>query len=106
MNSYGVFTPGPTYAIGATASSVAVAFGSTNIGNTLWLYNSGSVIVYVALGSSTVTAAVATTSWAMGSTPIPPGVLVVMSRGDQTHIATICAGSGSTTLNVTVGEGF
>lgn len=105
MNSFGVFTPGPTYAIGATNSSVAVAIGSTNVGNTIWLYNSGSVVVYVALGASTIEAAVATTAWTMGSMPVPPGVLMAISRGDQTHIATITA-SGTTTLNVTVGEGF
>lgn len=105
MNSYGVFTAGPTVALAATTSSAATAFGSTNIGNTLYLYNSGSNTVYVAIGASTVAAVVPTTAWQTAAFPVPPGLQVVISRGDQTHIAVI-TGTGTSTLNVTAGEGF
>lgn len=105
MNSYGVFTSGPTIALAATTSSAATAFGSANIGNTLYLYNSGSNTVYVAIGGSTIEAVVPTTSWQMGAFPVPPNIPVVISRGDQTHIAVI-TGAGTSTLNVTAGEGF
>lgn len=81
-------------------------------GRQLELYNSGTAIVFVQLGSSTVTASTGTasaTAPTAGSYPIGPGAIVLISKERPegvvpTHMAHI-SGTAAQTLYVTPGKG-
>lgn len=85
--------------ISCTSSSAATILPSVAFQNQLELQNAGSVPIFVEVGLSTVTAAVAT------GYPVLPGQSKVISVSNTiTHIACIVAVT-TTTLYVTVGTG-
>lgn len=97
----------------AVSSTIAVTFANQRIamvgaGATVLLKNAGSIECFVASGSSTVTATAggAITAASDGSFSILPGEIAAYTIAlDATHLAAICAGSGTTTLRIARGEG-
>ncbi len=84
-------------AITGTTSRIALGKGA-NDKNSVRLYNSGAVTIFVVEGDVTVEAAVT-------DLPIPPGMVEVFTAAKTTtHIAGITA-SGSGTLYCTTGDG-
>ncbi len=98
-----IFRPiGATVTLAAATSSGSVAItkiGFANEDEQVRIANTGSVIVYIALGDSGVTAAVAS------GIPILPNTAEMFHiTTAQTHLAGITA-SGSATLYITAGYG-
>ena len=96
------FRPLANYSLAATNATGRVNI-STNGGRQVRLYNSGTVIIFVKFGDSTVNAATT-------DTPIPPGAVEVLTydrllSGANNYVAGITA-AGSGTLYITVGEGL
>lgn len=91
--------------IAVTNSSQRVALSI--IGSSVYLANVGTTECFIAFGNASVvvTAGAGATSAADGGMSIPGGFNGVVSSGGQSNIAAICAGSGSTTLRVTPGDG-
>ena len=92
--------------IAVTSTSQAIALQGA--GGSILLQNVGTTECFVKVGASTVTAKAggAATLAADGSMSIPGGAIVVYSIPQTaTHIAAICAGSGTTTLRVSRGSG-
>ena len=98
------FTPGASLRVTTSATSVRVAI-PTPIGPQLELTNEGAVPIYVAIGSSTITATVATSTPASTCYAVLPGQSKAISVDPSaTHIAGITV-SGDCALNVTSGAG-
>lgn len=98
------FTPGSTVKLTATTSTGAVALTGADgkLKRQVRLYNAGSVVVFVKIGASGVTAA--TTDM-----PLAPGVPELITVQDANGSARYLAGitvSGSADVYATVGEGF
>jgi hypothetical protein len=123
------FTPGMTALVSVAAASARVQIDSAqaqNIndpnlgqqtptriaipGSTLYLYNPGTIPVFVALGDQNVAAVVPTATPTLNSFPIPPGAVVTLTRNvgvtgqyADTHIAYIAA--SATSLYISEGHG-
>lgn len=97
-----VFAPGGTISLAATTSSGAAKLVNPNA-QTVRVYNSGVVPVFIKAGTSSVTAATT-------DLPVAPGAVEVFdlkaaaSGAEMTHIAGI-TGSGSATVYFTTGMG-
>ena len=91
--------------IAVTSSSQRVAFSVSS--NNVYITNVGTKECFINFGDATVTATAggASTLAADGSMSIPAGFFGVISTGRQTNIAAICAGTDTTTLRITPGEG-
>lgn len=96
------FTPtGATVNIAATGSTGSVALGtpSGQGGMAVRVHNAGAATVFIAFGTSAVTAATAS------GIPIPAGAVETFSAGPSvTHAAAITA-SGTATVYFTPGQG-
>lgn len=93
-----------TLAVTATTGRVALV----GAGSVVMVKNAGSTECFIAVGSVTVTATAggAITAASDGSFSILPGEIAAYTIAlDATHIAGICAGSGTTTLRIARGEG-
>lgn len=92
------FAPGPTLPLAVSATSSSVQLSGS--GGAVEVSNTGSVTMFIKLGSSTVTAA--TTDY-----PIPAGQAKLIGRdpNTQTYLAAITA-SGTTSGYATTGEGM
>jgi hypothetical protein len=85
-------------AVGVTSASVALGATTSSYGPNVRVYNNSSSTVFVAFGSSTVTAAVAT------SLPMAPNSVEVFTLSGGTYLAVIAAAAGGT-VYATLGEG-
>lgn len=83
-----------TSSLSVTAASSRVSFAGN--GSSIMVQNSGSNSVFVKLGTVTVTAAIT-------DLELKPGGRYLFVKGDQTHIAAICAPTKTSTLLVTSG---
>lgn len=98
------FTPGTTVKLAATTSSASVSLTGADgkLKRQVRLYNAGSVVVFIKVGASGLTATV-------DDMPLVPGmaelITVQDANGVQRHLAGITA-SGSADVYATVGEGF
>ena len=92
-----------TIAVTSTSARVALSVQCRNV----YVANIGTKECFIAFGNSSVTATAggASTNAADGSMSIPAGFFGVIGCGQQTNIAAICAGTDTTTLRVTPGEG-
>lgn len=105
-------SPGGTRPILVGTSSARVSMDNWD-GRQIELYNSGTAVVFIRLGDSSVTATTGTasaTTPTAGSYAIGPGAIVMISRakpegGTYTHIAHI-SGSAAQTLYATPGTGI
>ena len=98
MNAQG-FTPSQTQSISVTSSSGSATFTAAGINTTqLRIANTGLKTAFVTWG---VGAQTATTSMM----PILPNTIELFNKGVADTVAAICAGSDTTTLYVTAGEG-
>ena len=105
-------TPQP-FAFPTVSSTIAVTASNQRIamvgsGNTVVVKNAGSTECFVAVGDVTVvaTAGGATTAASDGSFSILPGEIASYTIPlSATHLAAICAGSGTTALRIARGEG-
>lgn len=108
MSSYPPFTPGKGLKVSVSdAADQRTAFPSAG-GNTLVLYNAGSKTVYWATGSSTIQAAVATTSWTASACAIAPGTTqsyTVPEVSTALYLGYICDTGESSTLIANLGNG-
>ena len=84
-----------TMAVTATSSETTAL---RDQGNQVRLYNAGPNVAFIRFG---VTALTATTA----DMPIPAGAVEVLTKGGASRAAAICAGTGTATLYLTVGEG-
>lgn len=100
------FTPGFSVRISATASSAATALGA-GTGETVCIYNGGSVAIAVTFGGSTATATVPTSTAAKDCYIVPPTTTRWLTREPttQTYIAVITV-SSTATVDVSTGEGM
>ncbi len=102
MTNPDLFRPGKlaTVNVAPTGTSASVALTSPASATAVRVKNTGTVRLFYEIGTSTVTAVVAT------STPLDPGESEMLSllTGD-THIAAITAGSAGS-LHATTGVGY
>jgi hypothetical protein len=90
---------GATVNLAVLATTANVAVSPAGIGNrTVRLFNSGTNVVFVNFGPSTVTATL-TNSFPM----LPNSVETFYFHNDWTHVAAIAGGTGNT-LYATMGE--
>jgi hypothetical protein len=92
------FTPGATVSLAVTTTTGNVAL--TGNGEQLELTNAGTATVFVALGGTSVTAAVTDYPVLTGSSK-----LITRNPDSHTRIAGITA-AGTATLYITVGRGL
>ena len=99
------FTPDFSFTVTVTTVNAATAFGA-GAGETVEVYNAGTVPVFFTFGTSAATAAVPTGTAAKHSSCIAPGVTKAYTREPttQTHFAAITA-STTAVIYVSTGEG-
>lgn len=99
------FTPDYSFTTTVSTGAAATSLGS-GAGSTVRVYNAGSAPVFLALGSSTVTAVTTASSALKNCAFVPPTSTVLFSRDptNQTHISLISGTSGQT-VYVGTGEG-
>ncbi len=110
--SANAFTPqGDTQPFAVTATStpspVQVKGGNNNATQRM-IYNVGSGKDCFLVAAKTAAAAVAvapTGTTPHNGTPIPAGAIMILSYPPDAYFAAICAGSDTTTLYITPGEG-
>jgi hypothetical protein len=85
-------------AVNNTSTSVALGSSLSQYGPNVRVYNNSSQTVFVQFGSSTVTAAVAT------SLPMAPNSVEVFTLSGGTYLAVIASAAGGT-VYATLGEG-
>ena len=81
--------------------------GATSFSNALGqmlVYNSGTVVVFVAFGNSAVVAT-APVGATPGGTPIPPGAMVTLTVRNNPGFAAAIAATGTVTVYFTPGAG-
>ena len=83
--------------VGTTTSNVAATRSGMGT-QSIRIVNSGTNVIFINIGTSTVTAAVAT-----GMPILPYSVETFMLGKDDTHVAAICSATGNT-LYITTGE--
>lgn len=90
---------GNTVNLAVTGTTDRVAVTRSGIGTqSIRVLNIGTQTVFINIGSSTVTAALAT------SMPVFPGTVeTFLLKNDQTHVAAIASAAGST-IYITTGE--
>lgn len=93
------FSPGLTVTLAVTTTTGAVALGA-GVGSVVEVQNTGTSLMFVKIGRSTVTATTA-------DYPVQPGHSKMVTRAPNvdTHIAAI-TGTSTATLYATVGEGI
>lgn len=91
-------------AVTTTSGSTRAALPTASPSSVIRIFNAGSAIAYVAIGTSTVTATVPAAAGANGSMPVGSGITEIQVAGN-THVAAITA-SGTADLYFTVGEGY
>lgn len=79
--------------------------GALNNATQRMFYNGGTKDCFMAWGASNVVAVVPVAGTPANGTPIPAGAIVVLGIPPNAYFAAICAGSDSTTLYITPGEG-
>lgn len=101
MTDVNVFQPnGSTVNLSVTTSSASVALTGSGTGANVRVYNAGSDTIFLAFGTSGVTAATTT------GIPIPSGAIEMYTLPPTfTHAAAITA-SGSATAYFTTGQGI
>lgn len=109
--SANAFSPqGNSAALSVTSTSTATPIqvkGTNNNATQRMFYNGGTKDCFIA-GESTSAAAVAVVPTAGSPSkgiPIAAGAIVILSFAPNTYFAAICAGSDTTTLYITPGEG-
>lgn len=100
-----VFTPGKSVSLATTATNQRLLVDGS--GTVMRVANGGASVAYVALGKSTVTAVVPTTSGGdLYATPVLPGEVAFFSCSvDDPYVAALCASGQTTTLFFSRGEG-
>jgi len=106
MASRVAFRPGgvsSTIAVTSTTQRVALSTSANHV----YLSNIGTKECFVEFGNASVTATAggAATAASDGSMAIPAGFYGVINCGRQSNVAAICAGTDTTTLRLTPGEG-
>lgn len=100
------FTPYPSSCYLLDVTSTSKSFTITGDGRSLIVSNIGSKACYIVFGAGTQTAILPVADTAVGGMCIPAGKDFCIRRAKgQTTLAAICAGSDTTTLAVTPGEG-
>lgn len=109
MDAHSFDPTGNTVAIATSTASAATALTDTGVGpesRDYRLYNSGTVIIYVAFGGVGVTVVAPTAGAPANGIPIPGGAIEVMrSSASEGFIGTL-ASSGTPVLFVTAGTGL
>lgn len=109
MDAHSFDPTGNTVAIATTTTSAATALTDTGVGpesRDYRIYNSGSVIVYVAFGGSGLVVVAPGAGAPANGIPIPGGAIEVMrSSSSEGYIGTLAA-TGTATLFVTAGSGL
>jgi hypothetical protein len=109
--SANAFSPqGNTAALSVTSTSTATPIqvkGGINNATQRMFYNSGQKDCFIcaAATSAAAVAVVPTAGSPAAGIPIPAGAIVVLSIAPNDWFAAICAGSDTTTLYITPGEG-
>jgi hypothetical protein len=106
MTNRVAFRPGgASGTIAVTSTSQRIAFSVTT--KHVYLSNIGTKECFVEFGNASIaaTAGGAATAASDGSMAIPAGFYGVLNCGSQSNIAAICAGTDTTTLRVTPGDG-
>jgi hypothetical protein len=95
----------PTASLSVTSTSGQLTLPTTG-GATVVLTNEGPNVAYIAIGSNP-TATVPTSTFVTTATPVLNGSQASFTRDpvNDTKLAAICAGAGTATLRVSVGEG-
>ena len=99
-NDVTTFAPsGGTAVIAATtvSGSAVLPFGSAAAGNNIRVYNDGPSLVFIKIGTGTVTASVT-------SIPLPVGAVEVLSKGANDTVAAVTL-SATANVYVTPGNG-
>lgn len=109
--SANAFSPqGNTAALSVTSTSTATPIqvqGGINNATQRMFYNGGTKDCFIC-GASSAAAAIAVVPTAGNpslGTPIAAGAILTLSFAPNTYFAAICAGSDTTTLYITPGEG-
>ena len=103
-------TPAATFFSAAETAALTVGTASANVaipsgGRHLLLTNSGSNVVYIALGTdNTVSAAIPASGAPASGIPLLPNSQTILYAGTGTYVAAIAAATGNT-LFVTPGNG-
>lgn len=98
MNFQPDYGTGKTLSASSTSSRVQLhASAAGGGGRSVYIYNAGPEAAFVRAGDSTV---VATTA----DYPIAPGIAVIVSGGNSTHVAGITS-SGTATISAISGQG-
>lgn len=71
----------------------------------IMVVNEGTVEVYMATGIGTAVAAAPTTTPSLGSTPCPPGVVVMYYKGPGANKVSFAAASSTAKVDITAGIG-
>jgi hypothetical protein len=87
---------GSTVSVTATSASTTLGFGAKSI----VLTNTGAASVYVRTGVSGLTATTA------DYIVLPLAQVSISKPQDATHVAYVCGGTDTSTLNIIPGEGF
>lgn len=88
--------------LSATSTSSRVILPGTDVGEQILVYNSSSVLAFVKWGDSSVEAVAGTSA---PDIPVPPGVVMTLTRPQEaTYVAGI-TDSGTATLYFHAGEG-
>ena len=106
MTNRVAFRPGgASGTIAATSSSQRIALSVSS--KHVYLSNIGTKECFGEFGNASVTATAggASTSASDGSMAIPAGFYGVINCGNQSNVAAVCAGTDTTTLRVTPGDG-
>lgn len=92
-------------AVTTTSGTTRVALPTASPSSVIRIFNAGSAIAYVAIGTSTgATATVPVAGGANGSMPVGSGITEIQVAGN-THVAAITS-TGTADLYFTVGEGY
>lgn len=108
--SSNAFSPQPTnsacLSVTATSTSTPIQVaGALNNATQRMFANDGTKTCWIAWGASNVTAVVPTGGSPANGICIPAGAIVVLGIPPNAYIAAICAGSDTTTLYISPGEG-
>ena len=105
--SLNAFSPrGNTYNIACSQSaSAALQIASDPLCDTYQFVNTGSSACYVAMGNSSVSAAIPAAGTPANGIPVLPNEIVIYRFGPNAWASAICASGQTTNLLITVGEG-
>ena len=108
--SSNAFAPQPTnsacLAVTSTSTATPVQVkGALNNATQRLVQNLGTKTCFLASGASTVVAGIPVDGTPANGTPIAAGAILTLSFPPNAYFAAICAGSDTTTLYITPGEG-